>query len=450
MDTRELALDILLAVEKGEEYSNVLIRQVLDKYDYLESRDKAFIKRLTEGTLERRIELDYVLNQFSKVAVRKMKPFIRCLLRMSVYQILYMEQTADFAVCNEAVKLAGRHGFASLKGFVNGVLRSVVRGKDTIVYPSLEKELVEALSVKYSMPTWIVELLLQEQGSEKTKLILQGLLDVHPVTVRSRDASWKPGDIRWKQHEYLPYAYKLWETDNLRNLPGFAQGMFTVQDVSSMLVCEIAGLKGGEKVLDVCAAPGGKSLHAADFVGERVPGQKKTACAEGTVESRDVTEYKAQLIRENAQRLQINNLTVKTWDATIADEAAVEQFDVVLADVPCSGLGVIGKKRDIKYRITPEGMREVVQLQRRILDQIWRYVKPGGVLIYSTCTIHRAENEEQVEYLTGHYPLETESLNPYLPECLHGATTERGYLQLLPGVHDCDGFFLARLRKTAQ
>ena len=448
MDTRELALEILLAVEKGEEYSNVLIRQVLDKYDYMESRDKAFLKRVTEGTLERRIELDYVLNQFSKVPVRKMKPFIRCLLRMSVYQILYMEQAADFAVCNEAVKLAGRHKFASLKGFVNGVLRSVIRGKDTISYPDPEKEPLQTLSVRYSMPEWIVELLSKEQGAERTERILQGLLEVHPVTVRVRDASWKPGEVKAKQHPYLPYAYQLWGTDNLRNLPGFGEGQFTVQDVSSMLVGEIAGLTGGERVLDVCAAPGGKSLHAADFVAGRVPGQKYNGTA-GTVEARDVTDYKTQLIRENAERLQVTNLMVKTWDATVADEKAIEHFDVVLADVPCSGLGVIGKKRDIKYRITQENMAEVVELQRRILDQVWRYVKPGGLLIYSTCTIHKAENEEQLKYLTEHLGFETESLNPYLPEILQGQTTEQGYLQLLPGIHDCDGFFLARLRKKA-
>lgn len=448
MDTRELALEILLAVEKGEEYSNVLIRQVLDKYDYMESRDKAFLKRVTEGTLERRIELDYVLNQFSKVPVRKMKPFIRCLLRMSVYQILYMKQAADFAVCNEAVKLAGRHKFTSLKGFVNGVLRSVIRGKDTISYPDPAKEPLQALSVRYSMPEWIVELLSKEQGAEQAATILKGLLEVHPVTVRVRDASWKPGEVKAKQHPCLPYAYQLWGTDNLRNLPGFGVGQFTVQDVSSMLVGEIAGLTGGERVLDVCAAPGGKSLHAADFEAGKVPGQQYNGTA-GTVEARDVTDYKTQLIRENAERLQVTNLTVKTWDATVADETAVEQFDVVLADVPCSGLGVIGKKRDIKYRITPESMMEVVELQRHILDQVWRYVKSGGLLIYSTCTIHKAENEEQVKYLTEHFGFETESLNPYLPEILQGQTTEQGYLQLLPGVHDCDGFFLARLRKKA-
>ena len=150
MNTREIVLEILLALEKGDEYSHLLIRAVLDKYDFLDSRDKAFIKRLTEGTIERRITLDYILNQFSKISVSKMKPFIRCLLRMSVYQILYMEQTADFAVCNEAVKLAGKRGFHNLKGFVNGVLRTIIRERESINLP-------ESLSIRYSMPEWIVE-----------------------------------------------------------------------------------------------------------------------------------------------------------------------------------------------------------------------------------------------------------------------------------------------------
>ena len=219
-------------------------------------------------------------------------------------------------------------------------------------------------------------------------------------------------------------------------LPDFANGRLIAQDVSSMLVGEIAGFAGNEKVLDICAAPGGKSMHAADLV------------KDGCVEARDVSDYKTSLICENAKRLDQRNIVTKTWDATILDPDAIGKFDVVLADVPCSGLGVMGRKRDIKYRVTPQSLQELTMLQRCIMDTVWQYVKPGGTMIYSTCTIHRAENEEMVEYLTSEYPFVTESLDDYLPVCLRSDTTGKGYLQLLPGIHECDGFFIARLKRV--
>lgn len=441
MNERELIVEILLEIERNAVYSNVLIRDVLDKYDYLENRQKAFIKRVAEGTIERKIELDYILNQYSKVPVRKMKPFIRCLLRMSLYQILYMEQTADFAVCHQAVELAAKHKFQNLKGFVNGVLRNIVRNKDELKYPDKKESLTEYLSVKYSMPEFIVKLWQRQQGDEMTELLLKELLGVHPVTVRKRKPDFDIRKIEGavaEQHPYLSYAYQLSKMDNIRSLEGFMDGAYTVQDVSSMLVCEAAGFSGTEKVLDVCAAPGGKALHAADMV------------PEGTVEARDVSLSKCEKILENADRLACPNIQVKEWDACVKNEESIGAFDVVLADVPCSGLGIMGKKRDIKYHVTEESLKEIVRLQRNIMDTIWDYVKPGGVLIYSTCTIRQEENENMVRYLTEKYPLEPESLDAFLPECIHSESTKKGYIQFLPGVHKSDGFFIARFRRKQE
>jgi len=439
VNPRGLVLDILLEIEKGEQYSNILVRSVLEKYDYLDSRDKAFIKCLAEGTVERQIELDYILNQFSaKVPVRKMKPLIRCLLRMSAYQILFMDQTADFAVCDEAVRLAGKRGFGNLKGFVNGVLRNLVRQKNNLIYPDREKDLLSYLSVRYSMPKWILSMWLDTYDEATVEKMAAALLQIHPVTIRVRDKDFDPQrefGNRAGKHPYLPYAWKVSGTENLKNNKAFLDGAFTVQDVSSMLAVEAAGLAGNERVLDVCAAPGGKSMFMAQLL------------AGGSVEARDVSEAKAELIRENQRRLRIKNLTVRVWDACEEEAASVEAYDVVLADVPCSGLGVMGKKRDIKYRAGSESLAGVERLQRRILDVVWRYVKPGGVLVYSTCTINRRENEEMVRYLTSNYPFRCENLDPYLPEALRGGETREGMLQLLPGIHDCDGFFIARLRR---
>lgn len=461
---RELILDMLMEILEKGAYSHLTVRDVLNKYDYIDSRDKAFVKRVTEGTLERRIQIDYILDQFSKVPVSRMKPLIRNLLRMSVYQLLFMDSIPDSAVCNEAVKLAGKRGFKGLSGFVNGVLRNIARNKQKISYPHPEKEKYKYLSVWYSMPEWLIEMWISAYGEEKTLLMLKGLLREHPVTVRLKESLSRNQKDQWladlagegiraKQHCCLPYAYQLSGVEGVQNLPGYEQGYFMVQDVSSMLVTEAAGISAGEQgqgsagaqemawpgtdmfVVDVCAAPGGKSLHMAEKLAEK-----------GKVLSRDLTAYKVSLIRDNIKRMGYENIEAQEYDALVLDESLKEKADIVLADLPCSGLGIMGKKRDIKYRMNHKALKELEQLQRKILDVVWQYVKPGGTLIYSTCTINPGENNKMVQWLTENYPFELQSLAPFLPEALkeEGAG---GMLQLFPGIHETDGFFLARLKR---
>lgn len=446
INARSLVLDILKEVDKDEEYSNILITQVLDKYDYLEMQDKAFIKRLTEGTIERQITLDYVLNQFSKTQVEKMKPLIRCLLRMSVYQLLYMDAIPDSAVCNEAVKLAQKRHFSSLKGFVNGVLRNIARQKEQIIWPNMDSDWKLALSVETSMPEYILEVWEGEYGKEKTVQMAKALLEVRPVCVRVDEGlgqeqkeeilqKWKKAGIYYRE-SYMPYAFYCSNIEGIRNLPGFLEGQVTVQDVSSMLVAECAGIKEGDYVLDVCAAPGGKSMHAACKTGEK-----------GSVDARDISEYKISLIQENADRMKLSQIHTKIWDAAIEDESLQEKADVLFLDVPCSGLGIIGHKRDIKYHITEENFETLQELQRKIVSASIPYVKKGGVVMYSTCTIHRKENEDMAGWIEENFPLKLESLDPFLPTTLQSDETREGMLQLYPGEHDCDGFFVARFIK---
>lgn len=426
-NTREIILDTLLALEKGEEFSHRLLRGVLDKYNYLDSRDKAFIKRVTEGTIERQLELDYYLNQFSSVPVRKMKPLIRCLLRMSTYQIVYMDAIPDSAVCNEACKLAEKRKFRNLKGFVNGVLRNISKQKGELPLPDRGKKPIDFLSVKYSMPEWIVKMWLDEYGSEKTEKILEGLLQIHPVSLRFRttlseeERNGYIGEIKKqgvdiRQSQYLPYVYIVNNVEGVSTLPGFEEGAFTVQDISSALAVEAAGIKETDFVMDICGAPGGKSMLAAEKAAK--------------VLSRDVSDSKVAMIEENLTRMQADNVMIQVFDATVTDEAYIEKADVLLMDVPCSGLGVMGKKRDIKYHASPEGIANITELQRTIIRSSWQYVKPGGVLLYSTCTINRGENEDMVNWICENLPFELEESK-----------------QLLPGLMECDGFFFARLRR---
>lgn len=448
VNTRALLLDMLQEITTQKEYSHVVVRNVLNKYNYLNVLDKSFIKRVCEGTLERQIQIDYIINSFSKVKVNKMKPVICIIMRMAVYQIMFMDSIPDSAACNEAVKLAQKRGFGQLKGFVNGVLRNIARGKDTITYPSKEKEPVLAYSILYSMPEWIVKRWLDEFGVETTEIMLEDLLAEHPIVVRMdenlseeqqnslvKEISDK--GIVIKRHPYLSYAYQLRKTEGMTQVPGFMEGKINVQDVSSMLAVEIAQIQKGYEIIDVCAAPGGKTIHLACKLNHT-----------GHIEARDLSEYKTSMMDENKQRNPYQNITIKVWDATIDCESSHESADVVLVDAPCSGLGVIGKKRDIKYHVTEESLEELALLQQTILKTVQQYVKPGGILIYSTCTINKRENEENVKWFTDHFPFKLKSLTPMLPDALKGGTAEEGYLQLLPGLSNTDGFFMARLCKN--
>lgn len=468
-NTREIALEALLAIERGEDYSHRLVKAVLDKYQYLPERDRGFMKRLMEGTLERELELDYYLDYFSKVPVRKMKPLIRCLLRMGVYQLLYMDAVPDSAACNEACKLAAKRGFGSLRGFVNGILRTISRNKATLPLPEKDAEPVRYLTVKYSMPEWIVTLWLDEYGLDITETLLGGLLAVHPVCLRFRTTlqperlqacihGMEERGARLVRSRYLPYVYTLEGGGNVEDLPGFREGLFVVQDVSSVLAVVAAGIKPGDFVMDVCAAPGGKSLLAAEWAGK--------------VLSRDVSEEKAALVRENSRRMGTGNIEVQVYDATRLDPAREGSADVVIVDAPCSGLGVIGKKRDIKYRMTWEKMENLKALQKEIVRTCSRYVKPGGILLYSTCTIHRGENEDMVRFITRELPFVPAGLQEVLsgeilrekeqllvhsgqegagekqdPEM---AGADAACIQILPGYMEGDGFFIARFRKITE
>lgn len=446
-DNRAIALEILMEITQEQEYSHLVIRNALDKVQYLPKQERAFINRLVEGTLEYMIRIDYILNQFSNVKVNKMKPVIRNILRSGVYQLLFMDSVPDSAACNEAVKLAQKKGFYSLKGFVNGVLRNISREKENISYPDKGKNLEEYLSVWYSMPQWIVNRWLQSYGPQITEQMLQEFLKDRPTTIRCQlyqvdqeltIQSLKKQNVTVEKAPYLPYAYYISDYSHLAGLKSFVMGRIIVQDISSMLVSEVANPQKGDYIIDVCAAPGGKSLHAAD----KMQGY-------GHVDARDLTDYKVELIRENIQRVQAINVEATRKDATILDKESVGKADIVLADVPCSGLGVIGKKTDIKYRVTQDRIQELTVLQKQILHNASSYVKPGGILIYSTCTITEEENLDNVRWFVENYPFELESIDPYICDELKNETTKDGYLQLIPGIHKTDGFFLARLKRKA-
>lgn len=447
INTREIVLDVLMEVLEKNKYSHLILNQALTKYQFLDKQDRALISRISEGTIERLLEIDYIINQFSKVPVHKMKPIIRNILRMAVYEIKFMDSIPVSASCNEAVKLAEKRSFGSLKGFVNGVLRAISRKLSDIKYPDKTTDIVKYLSVSYSIPEWIIAKWMGEYSPEDVEKIAKASLENEKTSVRLVLNKGKKEDVLEflkkdkvlvEPSDYLDYAFYISEYDYLNDIQAFREGYLQVQDISSMLVAEVAGVKEGDYIIDVCAAPGGKSLHLADKL-----------YGSGMVEARDLTEYKVGLIRENIQRIGIDNIFAKQQDALLLDESSMDKADILIADLPCSGLGVMRRKTDIKYKTNPENLKELVKLQREILSTVYQYVKVGGTLIYSTCTINKEENEENLKWFTENYPFVREDLRPYLPEKLSEAKgVNQGYIQLLPGIHNTDGFFIGRLRRT--
>lgn len=420
-NTRELALDMLLAIDRDGQYSHLVLRDVLDKYQYLSKQERAFLTRLTEGTVERMLTLDYVIDQFSKTKVKKMKPLIRELMRLSVYQIMYMDGVPDSAVCNEAVKLARKRGFSGLSGFVNGVLRSVARGWKDVTFQNE--------SVRYSVPEWIIDGWNADYGRDVTEKMLEAFMQPAKITVRTNTQKCTPQELkdRLSQEgvtveaiEGISYAFALSGFDYLAGLGSFQDGWFYVQDISSMTVAHAADPKKGDYIIDVCAAPGGKSSHLAELLD-----------GSGMVEARDLTEYKVGLIEENILRHDLHNMKAVQQDATLFDETSVEKADILICDLPCSGLGVIGRKSDIRYKMTAEKAHDLAVLQQEMLDTVWKYVKRGGKLIYSTCTIHKEENEDNVAAFLQKHPQFT-------------LVEQR---QIFP-MEGSDGFFVAKMIRS--
>ncbi len=446
VNDRELVLDLLMdIVEKGM-FSHVSINNMLKKYQYLEKIERAFITRLTEGTIENLILLDYIIDQFSSVKVKKMKPLIRNILRMSVYQFLYMDSVPNAAACNEAVKLATKRGFGQLKGFVNGVLRNINRNLEDIKYPDASKNLPEYLSIMYSIPLWIIEQWIYQYGVEYASRMAKATLE-HDfrTTVRCNTGKFSVEQIVKKLEDegveasgtmYYENGLYLSGIDYISKLNVFKEGLISVQDFSSMLVAHIADPKENSYCIDMCAAPGGKSIHLAEMMN-----------GTGTVEARDITQKKISLIEDNLHRVGVTNVIPVQKDAFELDEESIEKADIVIADLPCSGLGVIGKKSDIKYNMTKDKQDELVKIQRCILENAIKYVKKGGYLIFSTCTTNKSENEENFKWLVEKWGLKPVDISEKIPKNINDVDTAKdGYVQLLMGVHQTDGFFISKFQ----
>ena len=439
------ALLVRMVLEDGA-YTNIALNQYL-RGSRLSDLDRRLATELVYGTVKASGTLDWYLAQCVSRPLDKVAGDILAILRISTYQLLYMTRIPASAAVNEAVKLARSVSHEGSAKFVNGVLRTIVREKDHLPMPK-ENNTTQYLSVKYSMPEFLVEEFVSQYGKETAETMMADFLKEKQVTIRINrwnntiEETKKSLESQGAELEKAPYlgeAFYLKNFEMIASLNAFQEGRFQIQDVSSMMAAHLADPAPGDQVLDLCAAPGGKSLHAADKMRNQ-----------GCVEARDLTEYKVDLIRENVQRAGVSCVVPKVKDAEQLDAEWIGKADVVIADLPCTGYGVIGRKPDIKYYASKEKEEELVRIQRAILANAASYVKPGGTLLYSTCTVNRKENGENAAWFLEQFPFEAVSLDELLPDELKSGETAKGQLQLIPGVHKTDGFFLAKFRKTEE
>lgn len=442
INPREIAAEALMEIMTEEAYNNMTLRRLLRQNGAMPRQDRAFVTEIVNGTLRNLIYIDHVLNTFSKTKTEKMKPWLRAVLRSAVYQMYFMD-VPDSAACNEAVKLAGARGYGSLKGFVNGVLRTAAKKKNEIPLP--EKGTAEYLSVVYSHPLWLVRMWIAYYGYGETEAICAYDNQSPDVTIRVNTLKTNKADLKQMLEEvgvevkdgYVSEnALHLTKTADLSRLEAFQKGLFHVQDESSQLAVKILDPQKGESILDMCAAPGGKSFTTAE-----------TMENEGTLISCDIYEHKIELMEEGAERLGIDIMECMVKDGTEAEEEH-PLFDRVLVDAPCSGLGLMRKKPDIRLKKDGNEIDSLTGIQRKILENAAGYVKKGGILVYSTCTLCRKENEKNLEwFLENHPDFMAEDITDFLPKDWKVETAEQGYLTLLPHKTKTDGFFISRMRR---
>ncbi|MDD4494923.1 MAG: 16S rRNA (cytosine(967)-C(5))-methyltransferase RsmB [Eubacteriales bacterium] len=440
---RETALRTLYDIEKNKAYSNISLDRHLHNVK-LSGLDIAFVTELVQGVLKRKLTMDFVISLFSKVKPEKISLWIYNILRLGVYQLLFMSRVPSSAAVNESVKLAKRFGHQASAGFVNAVLRNIDKNKDDIKYPG-KPDSVKHLSVKYSYPEWMIKMWLERYGSEFTEAMLAAGNEKPDYTIRVNTiytSTKKLSEILAEKGFETQAGKYVGDTLTVKNPSGlidseeYQNGLFMVQDESSMLSVAVLNPKPGQLMLDVCSAPGGKAAFAAALMNNS-----------GRVVAMDLYENKLEVIQATANRLGIEIIETGEHDAQIAKPEFIGKADRVLADVPCTGFGIIRKKPDIKWTRRPEDVTGLSGIQRSILQASSAYLKPDGVLVYSTCTFNPEENENIVDdFLSRNPSFEPVDFNQMLPEGLQ--CHRKGMLQLYPNVHGTDGFFIAKLRRT--
>jgi len=421
---REAALLALYEIEYDGAYSNMAVKAALPKLD--DNRDKGLVTQLVYGVVRRKLTLDYIISRYSKVKIKKLSKYVLILLRMGVYQLYFTDKIPESAAVNESVKLAKKYCGKSA-GFVNGILHSVIRGKDTLEYP---KDKIENLSVRYSFPEEMVELFWETGFCQE---LLEALNKEPETTVRVNTLKNEELETQCEISPVFDGAKILKGTDVAQN-PDYQKGRIIPQDIAAMMAAIALSPKPDDTCIDMCAAPGGKTTHLAELMENR-----------GKIYAFDIHPHKIEIINKNAERMGISIIEAKLGDALELNKELVEEADKVLCDVPCSGLGIIRRKPDIKWN--KDNIEALPEIQYQILENASKYLKPGGELVYSTCTILKRENEDVVlRFLEENQDFELSSID--LPGKLK--RENKGYITLYPNIDGTDGFFICKIKRKCK
>lgn len=443
-NSRQIAFIALKDVHKGA-YVDVALDRVLQKSN-LSDLDRRLVTELVYGSVRRQRTLDAIIDQLAKKKSHQQPTELRAILHLGFYQLRYQERIPVSAAVNTTVQLAKDNGFAGLAGFVNGLLRQYVRLAETLADPlELPENPVTRLGILHSFPDWIIEVWLAQISVEETEKLCEWMnqtptidLRVNPLktSIAEVETALKSTGILARKIANLPQALRLiGNTGAIQNLPGFSQGWWVVQDASAQLVSHILQPQPEETIIDACAAPGGKTTHIAELMGDK-----------GKIWACDRTPSRLRKLQDNAQRLGLKSIQICTGDSR-----NLPQFhniaDRVLLDAPCSGLGTLHRHADARWRQTPASVTELSTMQRELLSQTANFVKNDGVLVYSTCTLHPAENEAVItDFLAEHPNWQIDDLRVNLPD--FGDVLSQNWLKVWPHRQDMDGFFMVRLRKT--
>lgn len=444
INAREIALNIINDVHANDAYANVSLARELSKRQ-MPDQDRRFITELVYGTVKAGETLDWIINQYSSRPLKKIAPIVRDILRMGVYQIFYMTKVPPSAACNQAVELTKKYGHAGTVKFVNAVLRNAVRAPEKAAFPEGPGKWTLNLALSSSHPEWLVKRWIQRYGFEETKRLCEFNNQSADLSVRTNTLKTNRDALaKTLAAEGAAFTLSAWAPEgivcsahpSLSTLSSLESGLFQVQDESSMLVAHVLGPKPGEFIIDACSAPGGKTTHIAALMENK-----------GEILATDIYEHKLRRVRENTERLGIDIVRTELLDATQIGDLYPAKADRVLVDAPCSGFGVLRRRSDARWKKTPLLLSELPKLQQRILESAAKAVKPGGILVYSTCTIEEAENQDVVErFLARHPEFTLENTGDFLP--LKRKTG--GMVQLLPHIDGVDGFFIARMKRVKQ
>ena len=440
---RRLAMKALVDINRDKKYANIVLPHYIMQ-EKLEDLDRRFFTELVYGVVRRQNYLDAIIGHLTKKPVKKVSPLVLEILRLGIYQLIYMDKVPSSAAVNESVKLAKKVA-PGMDRFINAVLRNVDRKREEISIDSLASSEAERISFIYNQPLWLVNLWIQQRGVEETSDVCEWFNETPLLTARvntlkiSREAlleelteaGWNVEPSHMIPEAIIVHSHK----GQLQQAKWVQQGALTFMDEASMAVAYAMDPKEGMHILDICAAPGGKTLHMSTLM-------KNT----GSIVATDIHDHKVNLLEENAKRMGATNVTAQQGDATAFHEAWKAKYDAVLVDAPCSGLGILQKKLDMRWRKDASQLTSLPELQLQILENASSYVKIGGYLVYSTCTINELENEHVIQaFLDKHANYILEDVAPLLP-----FETEGPMVTLLPHVYDMDGFFIARLRKEKE